>query len=168
MFCKNIIRRIFVLAALSMLIFSVNAVQAKSEAMFSKYLAYLEKMDGGAEHRNLNGLKQSLKNYYAGENIQVTSPTESHKFFKRNKDDLISQWEKEYGMYWPKYSKDIGNRKQGDRYDAHHIIPQSYNGPNEWWNLMPLTELQHTHIHKESECAELFPKAKGGREKHRT
>jgi hypothetical protein len=54
-------------------------------------------------------------------------------------------------------------------YEVHHIIPLGYDGPNEWWNFVPLLLSDHNLIHgqevREREkldlslfCA-LFPKS---------
>jgi predicted ribonuclease toxin of YeeF-YezG toxin-antitoxin module len=61
------------------------------------------------------------------------------------KDRLIADWEKQTGRQWPTYSEPILDKKGGifkkigDRHDAHHIIPQQVGGPNEWWNMHPLS-----------------------------
>lgn len=28
-------------------------------------------------------------------------------------------------------------QKQGDKYDAHHIIENTFGGEHEWWNMHP-------------------------------
>jgi predicted ribonuclease toxin of YeeF-YezG toxin-antitoxin module len=64
--------------------------------------------------------------------------------FNSKRKGLIEEWEKNTGKEWPSNTKDVMNkegtavlRKAGQPYDAHHIIEQSTNGPNEWWNLHP-------------------------------
>ena len=67
---------------------------------------------------------------------------ESRAEFNRVRKNLISEWEKKTGQEWPTYDKNIivnGKvaRRVGNRYDAHHLIEVSWNGPHEWWNLHP-------------------------------
>lgn len=63
--------------------------------------------------------------------------------FNGVKNRLIKEWEENTGQNWPKYTEDVigknGNvvRKAGSKYDAHHIIENSYGGNNEWWNIHP-------------------------------
>lgn len=81
--------------------------------------------------------------------------------FNRNKDKLISEWEKINDKDWPTYKEDvviIGKsgqeiilRKAGDRYDAHHDIPTSLGGKNEASNITPIkADLHYDHkgIHR--------------------
>ena len=48
------------------------------------------------------------------------------------------------GQKWPTYTEEVWGKnitepykKIGERYDAHEIIPNSYKGPLEWWNITP-------------------------------
>lgn len=65
------------------------------------------------------------------------------KLFDNARDKLIDEWEIRTGDKWPVYAHDILNdageviRKEGQRFDAHHLIESSYGGPNAWWNLFP-------------------------------
>jgi len=84
-------------------------------------------------------------------------------FIKRRRT-LIKQWEYHYGINWNVYGNNvvIGDqikRHTGQAYDAHHIIELSWNGPNEWWNLVPASyPTQHQNgIHrKNGVCSEIF------------
>lgn len=67
-----------------------------------------------------------------------------HKMeYARLRDKLIDEWEKNVGEKWPVYAEDVTNeagivlRQAGHKYDVHHIIPQNFGGPNEWWNFHP-------------------------------
>lgn len=84
---------------------------------------------------------KSLKN-----NFSYISPenTKNHrKKFNKIKKQLILQWETMTKRDWPIYKKNILSksgkivREIGQYYDAHHIIEQSFNGPNTWWNIHP-------------------------------
>ena len=63
--------------------------------------------------------------------------------FNKVKNELITQWEKQTGQSWPRYTEDLYSkngtlvRRAGQPYDAHHIIESSYGGPNQWWNMHP-------------------------------
>ena len=68
--------------------------------------------------------------------------------FNKVKSDLISQWEKQHGMEWPRYKDDVylnGTkiRQAGDLYDCHHIQPLTYGGKNEVANITPMHALEH-------------------------
>lgn len=74
--------------------------------------------------------------------------------FDNAKDRLIDEWEKNTGEKWPVYVEDVYNsageviRHAGQRFDAHHLIESCFGGPNAWWNLHPVSCLDHTRIHK--------------------
>ena len=63
--------------------------------------------------------------------------------FNKVKNELITQWEKQTGQSWPRYTEDLYSkngtlvRRAGQPYDAHHIIESRYGGPNQWWNMHP-------------------------------
>lgn len=93
---------------------------------------------------------------------------EHRKDFDSKRKGLISLWEEHYNRNWPKYLEDLKEngtilRYKGQNYDAHHIIEVSYNGPNQWWNLVPaMYGSQHQNgIHGSSTIAsKLFSKEK--------
>lgn len=80
----------------------------------------------------------------------------SDQFTRAFKDKLIDAWEKMGGQVkvrdWPKYKKDVlgENGKllgaKGDKFQAHHIIPQQVKGPHQWWNLHPAPAPMHQRI----------------------
>ena len=76
------------------------------------------------------------------------------QLFDSAKDKLIDEWEKNIGEKWPVYIEDVYNsageviRQAGQRFDAHHLIESCFGGPNAWWNLHPVSCLDHTLIHK--------------------
>ena len=68
--------------------------------------------------------------------------------FNANKEKLIEEWEEKNGKEWPRYKEDVyvnGKliRMAGDRYDAHHIKPLSYDGKNETGNITPVSAEKH-------------------------
>ena len=93
-----------------------------------------------------NNQIESLKNALRNKKYKKLTPIEVSKHraeFNRIKNSLIDEWELKTGQNWPIYSEDVigknGNvvRKAGSKYDAHHIIENSYGGNNEWWNIHP-------------------------------
>lgn len=131
---------------------------------FRDYLAELESRSGYTFSENT---KTKLATYYKNNShpIYGAALDSKHKNFIDNKEILIDDWEQYTGETWPRYTHNTKNRNYGDRYDAHHIIPQSHNGPNGWRNLIPLTSTQHHQVHKSgSKCSGLFPRSKGDRE----
>ena len=93
--------------------------------------------------------------------------TRSHrsKFPKAVKDKLILEWEENTGEKWPTYTKEVFDNKGkivkdiGEKYDAHHIIENCYEGPHEWWNIYPASfpDEHQKGIHGSgSPCRELF------------
>ena len=63
--------------------------------------------------------------------------------FDNKRIELIVQWQKMTGQKWPKYDECVFDkngkivRSPKNFYDAHEIIPNSYGGPLEWWNIHP-------------------------------
>ena len=98
-------------------------------------------------NRNIpNNQIEELKNALRLRECEKLSPVEVAKHraeFNRLKNSLIDEWELKTGQTWPTYLEDVigknGNvvRKAGSKYDAHHIIENSYGGNNEWWNIHP-------------------------------
>ncbi|GHU63080.1 hypothetical protein FACS189418_5670 [Clostridia bacterium] len=89
-----------------------------------------------------NKLAEALRN----NEYTKLSPAEAieHRTeFNKRKNNIIKDWEINTGKKWPTYTEDVINekgkvtRKAGDRYDAHHIIENSYGGEHEWWNIHP-------------------------------
>lgn len=104
---------------------------------------------GTAEHRKyVHGNITKLNDYYQNEASEKKNPhTASDRMeFENKKSTLIKMWEEKNKMSWPA------------GYHAHHIIPISHKGPNEWWNLIPLTVKQHKTVHAaQSRLSKLFP-----------
>lgn len=68
--------------------------------------------------------------------------------FKRDKANLIKEWENQTGREWPRYKEDVIVNgvvvaKAGDLYDAHHIKPLSWGGENTASNITPMEWRPH-------------------------
>ncbi|WP_125833337.1 HNH endonuclease [Pseudomonas sp. v388] len=51
--------------------------------------------------------------------------------YNSQRNNLKREWELNTGLTWPK-------TESGVDFQAHHVIPQQYGGPNQWWNLHPV------------------------------
>ncbi|CAO4835814.1 MAG: hypothetical protein CNLJKLNK_00527 [Holosporales bacterium] len=90
--------------------------------------------------------------------IQGSDLVAHRELYSSQKAKLINDWETMGGHVkvreWPKYAE-VTYRKDGTvykdigyLYDAHHIIPQSYLGPQTWKNLHPVKFPDHqTLVH---------------------
>ena len=56
--------------------------------------------------------------------------------YNNRRASLRREWEQNTGQTWPKDAN-------GNNYQAHHVIPSPYGGPNEWWNLHPVPRSTH-------------------------
>lgn len=71
------------------------------------------------------------------------------KEYEKNREKIIYDWEKNTGNKWPEHPNDmmtksgISHPRAGTDHDFHHIIPQEYGGPNQWWNGIPLKSGKH-------------------------
>ncbi|MGN7760632.1 HNH endonuclease [Paenibacillus sp. 22594] len=91
----------------------------------------------------LDRLKDALRNkQYTKKSAKQTA--KNRKEFDKVRDEVITEWESKTGQKWPTYEEDIISensgkviRKKGDKYDAHHIIENSFGGEHEWWNMHP-------------------------------
>lgn len=119
-----------------------------------KYLKEVEDItDRKIKPDQMEKIQKALK-----EDIFTKQTPEKNKLHRRlfdnAKDKLIDEWEKNTGEKWPVYVKDVYNsageviRQAGQRFDAHHLIESCFGGPNAWWNLHPVSCLDHTLIHK--------------------
>jgi hypothetical protein len=104
----------------------------------------------GAGQRKLlaNDLRgnRDLVNSVTGEKLQLLRSE-----FSTRRGSLISDWEKQTGQKWPRYSRQdlregLGRKGAvvGDRFDAHHIRQLSDGGRNAWWNIHPVASANHT------------------------
>jgi hypothetical protein len=129
---------------------------------FNQYLD--NDLDGKSGYYMSGNTKRRLRSYHLNDSkpIYGAALDSKHDNFDDNKNNLIEKWEKYSEMGWPVYNVATNNRNIGDKYDAHHIIPQSHNGPNKWWNLFPLTNAEHHQVHSNgTNCSLLFPGSRG-------
>jgi hypothetical protein len=56
--------------------------------------------------------------------------------FRNSRTRLRNEWSQNTGQPWP-------TDANGRLYEAHHVIPSRYGGPNEWWNLHPVPRSGH-------------------------
>ena len=90
---------------------------------------------------------EELKNALRSKEYEKLTPKETirrRNEFNKVKNSLIEEWESNTGKKWPTYTEDVVSsntgrivRKVGDKYDAHHIIENSFGGEHEWWNIHP-------------------------------
>ena len=136
-------------------------------ALATPFSDYLDELAAESGYTMSGHTRERLITYYnnSAHAIYGTDLEEKHSNFTTYKEYYIGEWGKYTGNPWPTYTYSTTNRNYGDKFDAHHIIPQSYNGPNEWWNLLPLTSHKHhkAHSNSDSMCFQLFPNSRGGR-----
>lgn len=122
------------------------------------------------EHEDIKAL--SLDDKRTKEYKQYHERRESFDNGGRRK--LRKEWERQYsqkGIEWPCYHCNDCCRGQnnclGYYFEAHHVIPLGYNGENEWWNIFPLSQAEHTGIngiHSSDEAKAIFTKYKHPKE----
>ncbi|WP_144556338.1 T7SS effector LXG polymorphic toxin [Bacillus pumilus] len=109
-----------------------------------KYVRDIEGRTGRELPKNqIDHLKAALRN----KEYSKMSPIETAKHrakFDSVKNKVIKEWERNTGQKWPVYNENIISgktgkviRKKGDKYDAHHIIENTFGGEHEWWNMHP-------------------------------
>lgn len=64
---------------------------------------------------------------------------------------------------WPKESRITKSGKIGSpkSWEAHHIIPLEFGGPNVWWNIIPVKHIKHRGkdgLHYKKDFIKLFGK----------
>lgn len=130
---------------------------------------YIKELEEQTEMKLTKSQKDKLADSLRNNEYTKLSPAETAKHrtvFNKTRDNIIKDWELNTGEKWPTYTEDIISektgkvlRKAGDRYDAHHIIENSYGGEHEWWNMQP-AEFPTKHqggIHSSGSAAsELF------------
>lgn len=122
---------------------------------FNDYLDQIEEISGDKIPSKGFLIKTYKSKEYGDKIISNEELKKSHQDFSNRRNNLIKEWEEQTKSSWPKYNEKTEcfidgtciSKNTGWKYDAHHIIPQSHNGPNEWWNLIPLDIRQHNLIH---------------------
>jgi len=56
--------------------------------------------------------------------------------YNAQRGNIIKEWTRRTEQDWPRDAN-------GTAFQAHHIIPQRYGGPNEWWNIQPIAQNAH-------------------------
>ncbi|RDU23251.1 T7SS effector LXG polymorphic toxin [Anaerosacchariphilus polymeriproducens] len=123
---------------------SDNIVKNIDYDLIKKYIRDIETRTGiKLSDNQIDELKNALKNKEYKK--LTTNEIARHRIeFNKVKNSLISEWEAKTGQKWPTYTEDVISaktgkvvRKAGSKYDAHHIIENSYGGENKWWNIHP-------------------------------
>ncbi len=63
--------------------------------------------------------------------VSTTDYANLQREYRRTRIQIIRDWEANTGETWPNGAQ------------LHHIIPQRYGGPNQWWNAHPALPSQH-------------------------
>ncbi|MEH6462283.1 hypothetical protein V7714_20525, partial [Chitinimonas sp. JJ19] len=125
------------------LVIDPNATRANA-VIFKQYINEVESFSNfrlGMDQRNM--LKDFLRQDNNG--LRKLSPQEAkaHRWSNSTRDSLIKQWEELTAQKWPTYAADKLSKRgavyirKGEYFDAHEIIPNQYNAPHEWWNIVP-------------------------------
>ncbi len=126
-------------------VFGVKGTGNKIDSdLIKKYIRDVEGRTGRELPKSqIEKLKEALRN----REYNKLSPTETRKHrraFNKVKDKLIEEWEINTDQKWPTYAEAVISektgepvRRKGDKYDAHHIIENSFQGEHEWWNIHP-------------------------------
>ncbi|WP_231870136.1 hypothetical protein [Grimontia celer] len=121
----------------------IGLPERSNASIFRQYVREVETFSNfklGTEQRNL------LKDYLRNNNELVklsTKEANAHRWSTSGRDSLIKQWEEHTGQQWPRYAEDKMSKngnvyiRAGEYFDAHEIIPNQYNAPHEWWNIVP-------------------------------
>jgi predicted ribonuclease toxin of YeeF-YezG toxin-antitoxin module len=111
--------------------------------LVKEYVRDIEERTGIKLHKKqIEELKNALRNKEYTR-LSTLESSQHRDIFKKVKNDLIVEWEKNTGRKWPRYKDNIISKRgriirfEGDKYDAHHIIESSFGGDNEWWNIHP-------------------------------
>ena len=103
-----------------------------------------EKTGRRLTRKQLHLLAEDLRNNKY-EKLEDVAKHKQREAFRKNKSNLIEEWEKNTGQKWPKYKENIYSKrnpkflvkKKGEPYDAHEIIPNMMGGPLKWYNIHP-------------------------------
>ncbi|MDL4842127.1 hypothetical protein QQS35_16940, partial [Aquibacillus sp. LR5S19] len=109
-----------------------------------KYIRDIEGRTGRELPKNqTEKLKEALRNKEY-KKMSLIETAKHRAVFDKVKNKVIKDWEENTGQKWPVYNENVISektgkiiRKQGDKYDAHHIIENTFGGEHEWWNMHP-------------------------------
>ncbi|MEQ6378646.1 hypothetical protein RZN25_17720 [Bacillaceae bacterium S4-13-56] len=121
----------------------LEAGQAIDKTRFPEYLKETEKITGRDIPKNQKELidKAIKDNDYFKLSKEETALHRQE--FNKVRNTVIGEWEKNTGEKWPTYDNNVLDgagtvlRKAGDKFDAHHLIENSFKGKHEWWNIHP-------------------------------
>jgi hypothetical protein len=131
---------------------------------FEKYLDHVESVSGVEISNKQRGLIERDIETHTYTKLSPEDSQQRRREFNYVKKELISDWERNTGKEWSRYSQNVYNndgkviRRAGNLYDAHEIILNSWGSPHEWWNLTPVPHPEHQReVHgKNSPCSKIF------------
>ncbi len=128
-------------------LFAVNAAKDKYAAQIGKKLKEafddIETQTGIPVSRKQRRLLiQELKTRSFWERLSTEENAELRKEYTKSINEIISEWETETEQNWPTYQKEVEENgkkvMKTFKYQVHHIIPLSVDGPpTKWWNVHP-------------------------------
>jgi len=77
----------------------------------------------------------------------------SQKDFVEKQELLKQSWADNVKKEWPTFVEN----EVAASCEVYSILPLVYGGPNEWWNVMPVTSAQHDEVLVLKVLTELFP-----------
>ncbi|MGA8942119.1 MAG: hypothetical protein WB502_05290 [Thermoactinomyces sp.] len=117
--------------------------QTISKQQLDNYLSDIEQQTGVKIGERQKQLIMEHMNNNTYTKLSKREATRKRARFDNMRDELIEEWERETGQRWPRHTEPYYTRtgklykRVGQKYDAHHIIENIYNGPDEWWNIHP-------------------------------
>lgn len=141
------VKRVFVfLGGLACFILIYLGPINDDEAIF----LYLDKLQNLSNHTILNRQKKLVVDFYrkhANDHPERYERKCTRTSFNQRKATLKKAWEEEYSLQWILDPYQIKINNKNTAFDAHHIIPINAGGVNEWWNLTPLSHMNHQKLH---------------------
>ena len=115
----------------------------KFDMTFEKYLTEIETITDRRLHPSQRvKLKEAIENHDY-KRLSSEQSRQHRSDFNSNRKYIISDWEEMTGNKWPTYDKPVYSnsgkmiRRVGDKFDAHHILENSWGGNNVAWNMIP-------------------------------
>lgn len=125
---------------------TANAAR-KRATLVRKYIKEMESVSG---HKI--SVKQFAEVRKCMQNAATCLNKNASKNWDKDRPGAIKQWVKSQREKWPVYKENIISAKgsilggKGKKFDAHHIIPKKYGGPNTGWNITPMPKPGHNSI----------------------
>lgn len=117
-------------------------------------LLYINKLQEFSNHTILKHQKELVKDFYLKHSNAYPQKFERKKIrkaFYRKKAKMKKEWERVYNLKWILDPYQIKTNEKSVLFDAHHIIPINAGGVNKWWNLTPLSHINHQKLHQSAE-----------------